>query len=112
MKKLCLFLSILVVIILSACNNNKDMTTTIINGEVIYNGIEEREISLKSNDEISIEINKNDGIISINITSIDKKEYFYKSNDLPTSSFKVGLEAGDYIIIVDAYNFNGSYSIK
>ena len=112
MKKLFVFLSILVVMILSACNNYKDMTTTIINGEVIYNGIEEREISLKSNDEISIEINKKDGIISINITSIDKKEYFYKSNDLPTSSFKVELEAGDYIIIVDAYNFNGSYSIE
>lgn len=112
MKKIFLFFSILLLILFVSCSNSKNMTTTIINGDVIYNGLEEREISFNTKDEISISLNKKEGSISIYVTSSDKKEYFYRSNDLPTSSFKVELKAGSYFIIIDADNFNGSYSIE
>lgn len=64
--------------------------------------------------KIRVSVEKRDGVLNVYIAKDgDKENAIYKGEDITTSEFIVSAkEAGDYIIWIEADNFEGEYSFE
>lgn len=78
-----------------------------------FNGYKQTWITVKEDEprNVKVDVVTEEGKLNLSITDRDGKS-FYQGNDIPTSSFTVGLDKkGEYKIKVSAEKHKGSYKI-